>query len=121
MIPHLYLAGAVAVVTLAGGFIAGVKVTNWHRDSEQLAIKEAAQEAGIAASTAAVDAISKIDIKRVTIRQELEREIRTEPAPPAVCDISASMQDTLNRAITGSEPAGTGMSPANPATGPVSQ
>lgn len=78
MIPHLYLAGAVAVATLAGGFVAGVKVTNWHRDSEQLAIDQAAQKAGDKATTAAVEVIKGLRPQFTTINRAVEKEFHSD-------------------------------------------
>ena len=78
MIPHLYLAGAVAALTLAGGFTAGVKVANWRNDSQALAIEKAAQKAGESATQAAVTAIAGIRPVYQTINKGIEREFHNE-------------------------------------------
>lgn len=118
---QITLAAIAAAVLALGAFTAGWRVNEWRHDAQELHDNELAAKVGAAASHAAVDAIGKIDIKRVTIRQELEREIRTEPAPPAVCDISDSMLDTLNQAITGQEPGGAGVPGSNTAARPPAQ
>jgi hypothetical protein len=112
------LAGIAGIVLAAGAFTAGWRVNGWRHDAQDLHDEQLAAKVGAATSKAAVDAIGKIEIKRVTIRQELEREIRTEPAPPAVCDISDRMFDTLNQAITGQEPGGAGVPAADAAARP---
>ncbi len=114
---QLVLAGIAAVVVAAGAFTAGWRSATNSRDAQELRDQEVAAKVSAAASKAAIDAINGIDIKRVTIRQELEREIRIEPAPPAVCDISDRMLDTLNQAITGQEPGGAGVPGADTAAG----
>lgn len=78
MIPHLYLAGAVAVATFTGGIYVGVKTTNWHRDSQELAITQAAAKAGEAATTAAVEQIKNLRPQFTTINQPLQKELHSE-------------------------------------------
>lgn len=111
----------VAALVLVGGAVGGAGWQGYRlgRDGQIAAEVKAAtfaQAAGDAASKAAVEAIGKIDIKRVTIRQELEREIRLQPVP-AECDLSDSLLDSLNRSITGQEPAGAGLPSAVSAAG----
>lgn len=118
---QLVLAGIAAAVIAGGAFTAGWRVNSWRHDAQALHDQQLAEKIGAATSQAAVTAIGNIEIKRVTIRQELEREIRIEPTPPAECDISDRMFDTLNHAITGSD-AGTAGVPSPDATaGPRTQ
>lgn len=106
---QLTLAAIAAAVLALGAFTAGWRVNEWRRDAQELHDNQLAEKIGKATSAAAVGAIGKIRIQRITTRQELEREIRTEPAAPTVCDISDSMLRTLNQAITGSYLGGVGM------------
>jgi hypothetical protein len=99
MIPHLYLAGAVAVLTLTAGFVAGVKVTNWHRDSQQFAIEQAAEKAGKSAAEAAVTAIEKIEVRNVTIKQQAETVTREVPTYRD-CVHDQRVFDGINQALT---------------------
>lgn len=111
---QLVLAAAAAAVIGGGAFTAGWKVNNWRHDAQELAI----QKAGEAATTAAVAAIKDIRIQRVTVRQELEREIRLQPVP-GECDLSDGLFDTLNKAITGKGVDRTGLPRADAALGQV--
>lgn len=78
MIPHLYLAGAVAAATLVGGFTAGWKVNSWRHDSQALAIEKAAAKAGESATQAATKAIQSLRPVYTTINKGIEREFRNE-------------------------------------------
>ncbi len=100
-----YLIGGASLFLFAGGATLGWKVNNWRHDSLELAVQKGAE----AATLASVDAIKDIRIQRVTVRQELEREIRLQPVP-AVCDLSDGLFDTLNKAITGEGGSGVGVS-----------
>jgi hypothetical protein len=107
-----YLIAGAAAVFLATGFTAGWKVNSWRHDSQELAI----QKAGEAATLAAVEAIKDIRIQRVTVRQELEREIRLQPVP-AICDLSDGLFNAVNQAITGEGVSGAGVPGTDAAAG----
>lgn len=100
MIP--YLKPALIAIAALGAFTAGWKANGWRHDSEALAIERAAQKAGESATAAAVTAIANIKIQRVTVRQELEREIRLLPAD-GKCDLPDGVFKALNTAITGKD------------------
>jgi hypothetical protein len=74
--PYLVLAGVVAAVSLAvGGFQFGVKYANGrHAVTEQI-IADVREQAQLGAA----DAISKIEVRHVTIRQKAEEVIREVP------------------------------------------
>lgn len=110
MIPHLYLAGAVASATLAGGFAAGWKVNEWRNDSQALAIEQAAQKASESATAAAVAAIKGIEVKYVTIRQNAETITREVPVyRDGTCNHDPRMRDTINQALSGPNGSTTGL------------
>jgi hypothetical protein len=60
--------------------------------------------ASAAAASAAADAISKIEIRHVTIRQALETQVREVPVFRD-CHLPADSLRNLNAALTGAEPA----------------
>lgn len=60
--------------------------------------------ASAAAASAAADAISRIEVKHVTIRQALETQVREVPVFRN-CHLPADSLRNLNAALTGAEPA----------------
>lgn len=77
----------------------------------------AAAVAGAAAASAAAEAITQIEVKHVTIRQELQREVQTNTVYRD-CKLTAGGLRDINAAITGSdETAAPGVVPASGATG----
>lgn len=111
---QLAIAGIAAVALSAGAFTAGWKVNNWRHDSQALRDIEVAH----IATTASVEAIKNIRIQRVTVREELEREIRYLPSDGR-CDLSDGLFNTLNKAITGQDSGGTGVPGADTLGGPA--
>lgn len=91
---RLIVISFVSIIAFATGF----KVANWRRDSLELAVVEAAEKASVASRQAAVSAIKGIDIQRVTIRQEVEREIHYAPVG-AECDLSDGLYNAINKAL----------------------
>jgi hypothetical protein len=75
---QLAVAGIGAVVIAAGAFGAGWRVNSWRHDSQKLAIEQAAEKAGHAATTAATDVIKGLRPQFTTINRGVERETRTE-------------------------------------------
>lgn len=78
LIPAYVKLGA-AAIALAGAFTAGVKVSNWRHDSQQLAIEEDRQATAEALKTIIVDAVKGLRPKYTTIQNEVQRETRIEP------------------------------------------
>jgi hypothetical protein len=92
---QLVLAGLAAAVLAAGAFTAGWRVNEWRRDSQELSNRDVEERA----TAAAVEAIKGLKIERITIRQELEREIHHQPAVGAECDISDGVLHKLNEGL----------------------
>lgn len=67
-----------AVVLFVSGATAGWKVNSWRHDSQDLAIERAAEKAGTAATTAAVEVIKTLRPQFTTINRGVERETFTE-------------------------------------------
>lgn len=102
MNPYLIIAALVAVLAAgAGGFKLGAdhEVAAQAREDKHVA---AAVEA---ANTASAKAIAGIKVKNTTIRQELEREIRTNTIY-AECKHSPGGLQRVNEALGRPEPAG---------------
>jgi hypothetical protein len=108
--PQLIAGGLLFAAGLTGGWT----VNNWRHAAQELAI----QKAGEAATQAAVAEIKNIRIQRVTVRQELEREIRVLPSDGR-CDLGDGLFNTLNKAITGQDSGGTGVPGTDAADGPA--
>jgi hypothetical protein len=110
VIPQAYLAGAAALSLAAGGLVTGWKAANWRRDSQALAIEQAAKKAGESATQAAVTAIKGIEVKYVTIRQNAETVTREVPVyRDGTCNHDPRMRDAINAALAGPGAAGTGV------------
>lgn len=63
--------------TLAGVFYEGKRAGRNECQAAAVTINEAATRAADAAASAAADAISKIEVRNVTVKQTLEREVLT--------------------------------------------
>lgn len=119
MISQLLLGGAVWLASLAA---AGWWAYNTGRDVElatQYREGRAAIAAADSAASAAAAAISRIEVRNVTVRQTLEREIRTHTVY-AECRHSPDGLRAVNAALGAEqqpEPAGGGQLPAAAAAG----
>jgi hypothetical protein len=99
---HPYLiAVAVLLLSTAGAYVSGRRDGQRIEQGKCLAQAAAVQEAAVIASQAAAEAISKIKVENVTIRQKVEKEIERIPADCAVPD---SLLDLTNQALTGQQP-----------------
>lgn len=97
------------ILALAGGWRLGIdhmKASAADIEAARVATREAAQQG-------AADAISKIEVRNVTVRQALQREIIEKPVFRDCRSGPAAVQ-LLNRAagIEPVEPAGSGVMPA---------
>ena len=114
----LYLRLGSYLLLAVVAFGVGWKVNSWRHDSLQLAIAQAAEKAGEAATTGAVAAIKKQRPVFTTIQGKVERETRVETRY-ADCRHSDTAWGLLGDAYTaaGGEPfsGGTGV----PATAPA--
>ena len=107
MNPYLIIAVFVAVLAAGAG---GFKLCSDHEIAAQAREQDHIAEAVDAANNAAAQAIAKLQPKYTTIRQELEREIRTETVY-ADCRHGPSGVRLVNQALTGGEPADSGKLP----------
>lgn len=119
---QLLIAGIGAVVVATGAFTAGWKTSNWRHDSQDLAIAEAAQKAGDAATMAATDILKSLRPQFTTINRPLEKEYRSEVRYTSDdCSHTDPAWGLLDRAYqaAGGEPFGDrpGLSDAAAATG----
>lgn len=106
-LPAIAAAWAISLLlALAGGWRLGIdhmKASASDIEAARVATREAAQQG-------AADAISKIEIKQVTIRQAIETRIRDVPVYRD-CKHAPGMLDSINAALTG-QPAGDRVMPA---------
>jgi hypothetical protein len=100
--PYAILAGvSFFILSTAGTYVAGRRDGQRIELASCLAQAAAIEEASHIASQAAAEAISKIKVENVTIRQKVEKEIERIPADCAVPD---SLLDLTNQALTGQQP-----------------
>jgi hypothetical protein len=79
MNPYLLLAGLIAFAAAVGGaYWQGRQDGADHCIAEQVRDEAVAAIAGDAAASAAAKAISQLEVKHVTVRQTLEREVLTK-------------------------------------------
>lgn len=106
-IPAIAAAWVISLLlALASGWRLGIdhmKASASDIEAARVATREAAQQG-------AADAISKIEIKQVTIRQAIETRIRDVPVYRD-CRHAPGMLDSINAALTG-QPAGDRVMPA---------
>lgn len=113
MSPYVALGVAVVWAASVGGAYQHGRSTGEDKCNAAEAAREAAtRETREAAQQGAADAIAKLKPRNVTIRQETEREIRTNTVY-ADCKLPAAGLRLANEAITGvrPEPAGAGELP----------
>lgn len=106
--------GGVAAM-LAGTYWEGQRSARKACQAEQLARESAARDAADVAARTAAEAISRIEVKHVTIRQSSEQIIREVPVY-AECRHDARVVRDIDEARTGAraEPAGDSQLPAAP-------
>lgn len=95
------------VLAAAGAFGAYIQGRHDGRSvcqSQQARDEKVAQIAGAAAAASAAEAISQIEVKHVTIRQQLETQVREVPVFRD-CHAPADVVRKLNAALTGADEA----------------
>jgi hypothetical protein len=110
--PYAMIVAGLLIASMAGG--AYLKGRSDGRDVEiaqRVTLEEVAKAAREASQQAAAEAIAKIEVKNVTIRQKLETEIREKPVYRD-CFTDQRVLDTVNEAITGDPAAGSSELPA---------
>lgn len=111
MIPYV-VAGA-AITTLAalvGGYYVGRSDGRALEAAHQLSLEQLAEQTGRKTAIAAATAIAGIDIKQVTIRQEVQREVIEKPVYRECLHTPDGLR-LVNAALTAQ--------PGNPARDPV--
>lgn len=99
MNPYLIIAALLAVMGAGwGGFKLGVD----HQVASEIDKRQVVAEAVDAANTATATAISKIVVRNSTIRQEVEREIRTQTVYADCRHTDAGLRG-VNAALTGAQ------------------
>lgn len=106
------------VASLGWSYYSGHQAGEEQCMAEQLRDLEVARIATDAAAASAAEAISKIEVRNVTIRQKLEREVREVPVYRD-CRHSPDGLRAVNEALIGAgpEPTGGGQLPAADAAG----
>jgi hypothetical protein len=109
---YVILGASLAVaVALGGSYVKGRADGRAVEIAQRVTIEEVAKTAREASQQAAAEAIAKIEVKNVTIRQRLETEIREKPVYRD-CIADQRVLDTVNEAITGNTATGSGELPA---------
>jgi uncharacterized protein (DUF849 family) len=102
----LALAGAVG-----GAYIKGRSDGRAVEIAGRVTLEEVARTAREAAIAGAAEKIASIEVKHVTVRQQLETQIREKPVYRD-CIADQRVLDTVNEAITGNTAAGSSELPA---------
>jgi hypothetical protein len=68
---QLQIALLMGAIALASGFTAGWKVNGWRYEAQRAAVEESISEA----LTATAKELAKIEVKNVTIRQQMETKV----------------------------------------------
>ena len=117
--PYLVLAiVSISIASAGTGYWRGVKNTTNRIEATEARLERTRQEVYDAALAATAAEISKIKIVNTTVRQELEREVRTEKIY-AQCSHSDNTFGLLNAVIKGEIPAESFSGFKLPATQPV--
>lgn len=104
MIPYGYAAVAISVALLTGGaYVKGRSDGSAIARAEQAEVLELARKVKDDAQRGAAEAIAQIEIKHVTVRQLLEKEIH-EKTVYRDCRHDADGLRLVNAALTGREP-----------------
>lgn len=100
-----------AVLAILGAFTGGVATGKSWQEGQSAKEEVLIQRAAEAAQMAAAEAISKIEVKNVTIKRQIEREVREVPTY-SDCRHSDNGLRVVNEALRGSQPAGDRKLPA---------
>lgn len=100
-----------AVLTILAAFTGGVATGKSWQEGQQAKEEVLIQKAAEAAQMAAAEAISQIEVKNVTIKRQIEREVREVPAYRECVHSDGGLR-VVNEALRGSQPAGGGKLPA---------
>lgn len=104
--PWVLLAAGLALVGAVGGaYVKGRSDGRAVEIAQRVTIEEVARVAREASQQAAAEAIANIEVRNVTIKQQLETQIREKPVYRD-CFADQRVLDTVNEAITGNPAAG---------------
>jgi hypothetical protein len=99
--PWALLGAVLALVGAIGGaYVKGRGDGRAVEIAQRVTLEEVAQTAREASQQAAAEQIAKIEVKNVTIKQQLETQIREKPVYRN-CVADQRVLDTVNEAITG--------------------
>ncbi len=110
----ILVAGVLWGLSVGASYFYGVEVGDDRKTAELARQDEVRRETRELAQQGAADAISKLEVKHVTIRQQLEREVREKPVF-VDCRSGPDSLRLFNAGIPGhrpAEPAGGGQLPA---------
>lgn len=108
---------AIAVAVLWGVWEKGKDAGEAQCQAVANAVRDGAAQASASAASAAASAIANMKVRNVTIRQETEREIRTNTVY-GDCRNTPDVMRNINEALTGgAEPVGGGLVPRSDAAG----
>lgn len=114
--PWVIVGVLVALIASAGtGYWRGGVAERNAIEAQQARDDKVRKEVEEAAQLGAAQAISKIEVKNVTVRQNIERETRIVP-DYSQCHHSADGLQNVNAALTNSQPTGGGQLPGTDAT-----
>lgn len=109
--PWVVLAAILALAGAVGGaYIKGRSDGKAVEIAHRATLEEVAKVAREASAQASAEAIAKIEVKNVTIKQQLETQIREKPVYRD-CFADQRVLDTVNEAITGNPAPGAGELP----------
>lgn len=100
-----------AVLTILVSFGTGVATGKSWQEGRQAKEEVLIQKAAEAAQMAAAEAISRIEVKNVTIKRQIEREVREVPAYRDCVHSDGGLR-VVNEALAGSKPVGDRKLPA---------
>lgn len=106
---------ALWAATVAWAFWYGQGIGEGRAVSQQARENALVQSAVDAANQVAAEAIARIEIKNVTVRQEVQREIIEKPVYRE-CRHDAGVMRSINSAISGADSAGRGKLPGSTTT-----
>lgn len=106
---HLAAAAGIAVAVSAGVwkvYDAGYESGKAHCEARAAATEEIVAESRAAMVEAAASAIASIKVRHTTVRQEIEREIITNPSRFTDCGSGAAAVELFNSTLTDSRRSG---------------
>jgi hypothetical protein len=107
----LLVAGIGLAGIVSGAYVKGRADGRAVEIAQRVTLEEVAKTAREAAMAGAAEKIAAIEVRHVTVRQQLETQIREKPVYRD-CFADQRVLDTVNEAITGNPATGSGELPA---------